>query len=57
MQVDFQSEKYNKLSKILVIVFMALTFSSTLMPDEFVLGIRELHFERRNRRNGKRKRN
>ena len=43
MQVDFQSEKYNKLSKILVIVFMALTFLSTLMPDEFVLGIRELH--------------
>ena len=42
MKIDFQSEKCNKISKILVIVFMSLTFLSILMPDEFLLGIREL---------------
>lgn len=42
MKVDFNSQKYNKLSKILVIVFMSLTFLSILMPDEFLLGLREL---------------
>ncbi len=42
MQVDFKSTKWNKISKILVIVFMSLTFLSILMPDEFLLGIREL---------------
>ena len=43
MQIDFTEKKWNKLSKILVIVFMSLTFLSILMPDEFVLGLRELH--------------
>ena len=32
-------EKLLKLSKILVLVFMALTFLNVLLPDAFVIGI------------------
>lgn len=37
-------EKMLKASKILVIIFMCLTFTNVLLPDEFVIGIANLDY-------------
>ena len=39
-----KKEVLEKISKILVIIFLSLTFISILLPDEFVIGIRDLTF-------------
>jgi hypothetical protein len=37
-------ERLKQLSKILVIIFMSLTFVNILLPDEFVIGISKLDY-------------
>ena len=38
-------EKIVKLTKILVLIFMSLTFVNILLPDSFVIGIHRLNPE------------
>ncbi len=44
MKINLDKEKQLKLSKILVIVYLSLTFINVLLPDEFVIGIDSLDY-------------